>query len=402
MNTTPRALRLHIGFFGRCNAGKSSLINAISGQNVVIVSDVAGTTTDPVVKSMEIGLLGPCALIDTAGFDDHSALGDARREQAVRAADRSDVAVLVCGAQADYTMEKEWLAMFAQRKVPVVVVLGKCDMLVSATNTARTISDQLGREPLLVSAAEGIGVDVLLEEIAKAAGEVKSEERSIVGDLVKSGDRVVLVMPQDEQAPKGRIILPQVQTLRELLDRGCVALCCQTDELAHTLSSLAEPPQLVITDSQVFDRVAEVLPEGVPLTSFSVLMACYKGDGVAFMEGAKVIDALTEQSRVLIAEACTHAPASEDIGRVKLPRLLRKRVGEGLSVYVVGGDDFPADLSAYDLVIHCGACMFNRRHVLSRLASAASQGVPMTNYGIAIAHLQGVLPKVVWPNKKNK
>ena len=397
MNTTPRALRLHIGFFGRCNAGKSSLINAISGQTVVIVSDVAGTTTDPVVKSMEIMGVGPCALIDTAGFDDRSALGDARREQTVRAADRSDVAVLVCGAQTDYSLEKEWLEMFEQRKVPVVVVLGKCDMLVSAESTALSIREQLGREPLLVSAAARIGVDALLGEITKVAGDVKSAERSIMGGLVKSGDRVVLVMPQDEQAPQGRIILPQVQTLRELLDRGCVSLCCRPEELSQTLAGLTTPPDLVITDSQVFDRVAEVLPAGVPLTSFSVLMACYKGDRDAFVEGAKVVDSLTERSRVLIAEACSHAPASEDIGRVKLPRLLRKRVGEGLSVDVVGGDDFPADLSHYDLVIHCGACMFNRRHVLSRLERAEQQGVPMTNYGMVLAHLMGVLPRVVMP-----
>lgn len=404
MNDTPRALRLHIGFFGRCNAGKSSLINAISGQTVVIVSDVAGTTTDPVVKSMEIRGVGACALIDTAGFDDRSTLGDARREQARRAAERSDVAVVVCGAQADYSLEKEWVEMFAERNVPVVLVLGKSDMLVSAEHTARTISDQLGRTPLLVSAASGEGVEALIEALTEAGAKIRdvAAERTILGDLVGRGDRVVLVMPQDEQAPAGRIILPQVQTLRELLDRGCVALCCQTDELAHTLASLAEPPQLVVTDSQVFGRVAEVLPEGVALTSFSVLMACYKGDGVAFVEGAKAIDALTEQSRVLIAEACTHAPASEDIGRVKLPRMLRARVGEGLKVDVVGGADFPADLAPYDLVIHCGACMFNRRHVLSRLERATSQGVPMTNYGIAIAHLQGVLPKVVWPSEGDK
>ena len=400
MNSTPRALRLHIGFFGRCNAGKSSLINAISGQTVVIVSDVAGTTTDPVVKSMEIGGVGACALIDTAGFDDQSALGDARREQARRAADRSDVAVVVCGAQADYSLEREWLTLFTERKVPVIVVLGKSDMLVSAEATARTIEAQLGRKPLMVSAAGRQGVEELIAEIAKVAEESKGAEQTILGDLVKEGDRVVLVMPQDAQAPKGRIILPQVQTLRELLDRGCVSVCCRPDELAQTLDSFTTLPSLVITDSQVFAQVAKVVPEGVRLTSFSVLMACYKGDSEAFVEGAKALDSLTEQSRVLIAEACTHAPASEDIGRVKLPRMLRSRVGEGLVVDVVGGADFPADLSPYDLVIHCGACMFNRRHVLSRLESASSQGVPMTNYGIAIAHLTAILDRVVWPNKE--
>lgn len=398
MNNTPQSLRLHIGFYGRCNAGKSSLINAISGQTVVIVSDVAGTTTDPVVKSMEIGGIGACSLIDTAGFDDRSPLGEARRQQSLRAADKTDVAVVVCGAQSDYSLEREWVDMFRGRGVPVVVVLGKSDMLVSAKTTAEAIADQLGVEPIVVSASERSGIEKLMGAITDAAQRAdRSAERSILGGLVERGDRVVLVMPQDAQAPAGRLILPQVQTIRELLDRGCTAVCCQPDELLGTLAAFATAPKLVITDSQVFARVAECVPQGVALTSFSVLMACYKGDAKAFVEGAKAIDTLTEQSRVLIAEACTHAPASEDIGRVKLPRMLRAKVGEALSVDVVGGSDFPSDLTPYDLVIHCGACMFNRRHVLSRLERAAEQGVPMTNYGMAIAHLTGVLPRVVMP-----
>lgn len=397
MNTTPQSLRTHIGFFGRCNVGKSSLINAIAGQSVAIVSDVAGTTTDSVVKSMEIGALGACVLIDTAGIDDRSSLGEMRREQTMRAAARCDMAVVVCGSEEDYGLEKGLLEEFAKRKVPVVVVLGKCDMIISPAERARQIENALGVKPLLVSATNKIGVGAVVESLVAQHSPKGNASESIVGSLVGAGDRVVLVMPQDASAPKGRLILPQVQTLRELLDRHAIPTCCQPEELESTLKGLAVAPRLVITDSQVFGYVAERVPEGVSLTSFSVLLACSKGDKEAFMSGARVIDSLTEQSRVLIAEACSHAPQTEDIGRVKLPRMLRRRVGEGLQVDVVGGADFPEDLTSYDLVIHCGACMFTRRHVLSRLAVAESQSVPMTNYGFAIAHLQGILDRVVMP-----
>ena len=396
MNTTPQSLRIHIGFFGRCNVGKSSLINAIAGQSVAIVSEVAGTTTDSVFKSMEIGALGACVLIDTAGVDDSSALGEQRREQTLRAAERCDMAVVVCGATEDYVLEKSLLEGFVGRKVPTVVVLGKSDMLISPEKRAEQVERELGAKPLLVSATNRSGVAELIDSLVRLRGDAKTTD-SIVGSLVESGDRVVLVMPQDASAPKGRLILPQVQTLRELLDRHCTPICCQPEELEHTLAGLTELPKLVITDSQVFGYVAERVPEGVALTSFSVLLACNKGDREAFMQGARVIDSLTERSRVLIAEACSHAPQTEDIGRVKLPRMLRQRVGEGLQVDVVGGADFPADLTPYDLVIHCGACMFTRSHVLSRLARAQSACVPMTNYGFAIAHLQGILGRVSLP-----
>ena len=396
MNNTPQSLRTHIGFFGRCNVGKSSLINAIAGQSVAIVSEVAGTTTDSVVKSMEIGALGACVLIDTAGVDDSSALGEQRREQTLRAAERCDMAVVVCGSTEDYVLEKSLLEGFVGRKIPAVVVLGKSDMLISPAKRAEQVESELGAKPLLVSATTKDGVAELIDALVKLRGDTKTTD-SIVGSLVESGDRVVLVMPQDASAPKGRLILPQVQTLRELLDRHCTPICCQPEELERTLEGLKESPKLVITDSQVFGYVAERVPEGVALTSFSVLLACSKGDREAFMQGARVIDSLTEHSRVLIAEACSHAPQSEDIGRVKLPRMLRQRVGEGLQVDIVGGADFPADLTPYDLVIHCGACMFTRSHVLSRLARALSAGVPMTNYGFAIAYLQGILGRVSLP-----
>lgn len=395
MNTTPQSMRTHIGFFGRCNVGKSSLINALAGQSVAIVSDIAGTTTDSVVKSMEIGALGACVLIDTAGIDDSSALGAQRREQTLRAAERCDMAVVVCGASEEYDAERELLALFGERKVPVVVVLGKSDMLISPTERVERVERELGTSPLLVSATRGEGVEAVVEALTNLRP--ASEERTITGDLVEAGDTVVLVMPQDASAPKGRLILPEVQTLRELLDKRAVAVCCQPEELEQTLAGLAHAPKLIITDSQAFGYVAERVPEGTLLTSFSVLMACYKGNREAFVAGARAIDALTEQSRVLIAEACTHAPASEDIGRVKLPAMLRRKVGAGLSIDVVGGADFPDDLSGYDLVIHCGACMFTRSHVLSRLSRAELQGVPMTNYGMAIAHLQGILGRVAFP-----
>ncbi len=397
MNTTPQSLRTHIGFFGRCNVGKSSLINAIAGQSVAIVSDVAGTTTDSVVKSMEIGALGACVLIDTAGIDDSSPLGEMRREQTMRAADRCDMAVVVCGAEEDYGLERGLVERFAERRVPVVVVLGKCDMLISPAERVGRVERELGVRPLLVSATNNIGVGAVVESLVAQHSSKGNASESIVGSLAGAGDRVVLVMPQDESAPKGRLILPQVQTLRDLLDKHAIPTCCQPEELESTLRGLSANPKLIITDSQVFGYVAERVPEGTLLTSFSVLQACAKGDRVAFMRGARVIDSLTEQSRVLIAEACTHAPQSEDIGRVKLPAMLRRRVGEGLRVDVVGGADFPEDLTPYDLVIHCGACMFTRRHVLSRLATAESQSVPMTNYGFAIAHLQGILDMVAFP-----
>ncbi len=396
MNTTPQSLRTHIGFFGRCNVGKSSLINALLGQSISIVSEVAGTTTDAVVKSMELGALGACVVIDTAGIDDTTSLGEMRREQTLRAANRCDMAVIVCGATDDYGLEKEWLGRFSERGVPVVVVLGKSDMLIAPEERVERIEEKLGVRPLLVSATSGKGVSEMVEALVKLRPQ-SDVEQTITASLVSAGDVVVLVMPQDGSAPQGRLIMPQVQTLRELLDKHCVPICCQPEELERTLAGLKEPPKIIITDSQVFGYVAERVPRGTMLTSFSVLMACYKGDGAVFVEGARVIDRLTESSRVLIAEACAHAPQSEDIGRVKLPAMLRRRIGEGLEVNVVGGADFPADLSPYDLVIHCGACMFTRTHVLSRLASAEEQGVPMTNYGIAIAHLQGILDKVTLP-----
>lgn len=392
LQDTPRANRIHIGLFGKRNSGKSSLINALTGQEVAVVSEYAGTTTDPVYKSMEIRGIGPCVFIDTAGLDDEGELGELRVRQTLRAMDRTDIALLVC-TDADVSREKQWKDMLAEKNIPVIVLLNKSDLLEDPLATARAIEQQLQQVPLIVSAAHKSNI----EDIRRALiGKLPDETMNtgITGRLVKENDVVLLVMPQDIQAPKGRLILPQVQTLRELLDRKCIVSCCTTDKLQATLGALAQPPTLIITDSQVFKTVYEQKPPESRLTSFSVLFAQYKGDIDYYLEGANAIDRLTEQSRVLIAEACTHAPLTEDIGRVKIPAMLRKRFGQGLTIDIVSGADFPEDLTPYQLVIHCGACMFNRKYVLQRIAQARRQQVPMTNYGVTIAYVQGILDKI--------
>lgn len=392
LQDTPRANRIHIGLFGKRNSGKSSLINALTGQEVAVVSEYAGTTTDPVYKSMEIHGIGPCVFIDTAGLDDEGELGELRVRQTLRAMDRTDIALLVC-TDADVSREKQWKDMLAEKNIPVIVLLNKSDLLEDPLATARAIEQQLQQVPLIVSAVNNSNI----EDIRRALiGKLPDETMStgITGRLVKENDVVLLVMPQDIQAPKGRLILPQVQTLRELLDRKCIISCCTTDKLQATLGALAQPPALIITDSQVFKTVYEQKPPESRLTSFSVLFAQYKGDIDYYLEGANAINRLTEQSRVLIAEACTHAPLTEDIGRVKIPAMLRKRFGQGLTIDIVSGADFPEDLTPYQLVIHCGACMFNRKYVLQRIAQARKQQVPMTNYGVTIAYVQGILDKI--------
>ena len=386
---------MHIALFGRRNVGKSSLINALTGQQIAIVSDVAGTTTDPVSKSMEILPLGPCVLIDTAGFDDSGKVGDLRIERTREVIKQADMAIMVTdGSSLDD--EAAWSRMLKQADVPYVAVLNKVDILkeVPATLLA-DIAKRLGCDVIPVSALNGTGLDLLRKTLAGMMPE--SEKQSLTGHLAQSGDTVLLVMPQDPQAPKGRLILPQVQTLRDLLDKGCTAVCCATDDIDRTLAALREPPRLIITDSQVFDIVEKKKPAGSLLTSFSVLMAAHKGDIRFFVRSAMAIDRMTEQSRVLIAEACTHAPLAEDIGREKIPRMLRQRIGKGLTVDIVAGKDFPEDVTSYDLVIHCGGCMFNRRFMLSRVEQCRRQGTPMTNYGITIAHIKGILDKVSLP-----
>ena len=391
LQTTPTANRLHIALFGRRNSGKSSLINALTGQDTALVSDIPGTTTDPVSKAMELHGIGPCVIIDTPGFDDEGTLGEMRIERTLKAIERTDIALLLC-EENNLQEEAAWMQQLKAKNIPVILILNKADI---RQDISSLIEQELGEKPLLVSAKEKRGMeDIRLAILEKLPQDF--EQPSITGDLVSENDLVLLVMPQDIQAPKGRLILPQVQTMRELLDKKCLIMSCTTDKLPQTLQALARPPKLIITDSQVFKTVYEQKPAESLLTSFSVLMAGYKGDIRQFVEGASAIDRLTEHSRVLIAEACAHAPMTEDIGRVKIPRLLRKKIGEGLQIDMVSGSDFPKDLSGYDLIIHCGACMFNRKHVMNRLESASSQQIPMTNYGITLAHLMGILDKIVY------
>lgn len=391
LNQTPSANRLHIALFGRRNSGKSSLINALTGQDTALVSDIPGTTTDPVSKAMELHGIGPCVIIDTPGFDDEGTLGEMRIERTLKAIERTDIALLLC-EENNLQEEAAWMQQLKAKNIPVILILNKADI---RKDISSSIEEALGEKPLLVSAKEKLGMeDIRLAILEKLPQDF--EQASITGDLVSENDLVLLVMPQDIQAPKGRLILPQVQTMRELLDKKCLIMSCTTDKLPQTLQALARPPKLIITDSQVFRTVYEQKPVESLLTSFSVLMAGYKGDIRQFVEGAAAIDRLTESSRVLIAEACAHAPMTEDIGRVKIPRLLRKKIGEGLQIDMVSGSDFPKDLSGYDLIIHCGACMFNRKHVMNRLESASAQHIPMTNYGITLAHLMGILDKIVY------
>ncbi len=395
LTETPRANRPHIALFGRRNAGKSSLINALTGQEIALVSPVAGTTADPVYKSFELRGVGPVVFVDTAGLDDVGPLGELRAEKTRQAMEKADLAVLVLTGPAKE--ELPWLEALRAKKIPVVAVLNQCDTAQDLPALQAATAQSLGGMDVLpVSAKTGQGIDQLRQALAQAIP-ADFWELSITGGLAQPGDLVLLVMPQDLQAPKGRLILPQVQTIRELLDKKCAVMSCTADCLETTLAALARPPKLIITDSQVFPAVWQAKPPESLLTSFSILFAGYKGDISAFWAGAQAIDRLTEDSVVLVAEACAHAPTTEDIGREKLPRLLRQRVGQGLSFVFVRGNDFPKDLSPYDLILHCGACMFNRRHVLGRIAQAQEQGVPICNYGVALAHLAGILDKVCHP-----
>ncbi|MDE7312344.1 MAG: [FeFe] hydrogenase H-cluster maturation GTPase HydF [Eubacterium sp.] len=405
-NDTPSADRVHITFFGKMNSGKSSLINALAGQQISIVSDISGTTTDLVKKPMEIHGIGACVLVDTAGFDDTGVLGESRVALARQAAKQADLAVLVFdgnGQNSRFDEEKQWFCLLQKRDTPVILVLNKTDTNARAKELALQIGEQFGKTPLLASAAAKEGIEELKQALIAAAADKSTEQmRQITGGIVGKEDLVMLVMPQDIQAPKGRLILPQVQTLRELLDQKCITVCTSTDQFTHALAALKQPPKLIVTDSQVFRTIYEKKPKESMLTSFSVLFAAYKGDMDYFVQGAHLIETLTEQDQVLIAECCTHAPLDEDIGRVKLPRLLRKKVGEGLRIDIVSGTDFPQDLAKYSLIIQCGACMFNRKYVMSRVEAAKEQRVPMTNYGVAAAYLNGILDQVELPGQSRK
>lgn len=394
LTTTPNANRLHIGIFGKRNSGKSSLLNAIIGHEAATVSPVAGTTTDPVYKAMELHGIGPVVFLDTAGFDDEGDLGELRVEKTREVIDKTDIALLVFQSD-DLTMEQEWLHLLKAKQIPVLPVYNVIEGHKPDEAVINAIEKLTQEKPYVVNALTHDKVEGIREQLIRLLPQ-SYQEVSIVGHLVKENDVVLLVMPQDIQAPKGRLILPQVQTIRDLLDHQCIIQSCTADKIEQALAALKNPPQLIITDSQVFDLVYEKKPKESLLTSFSVLFAKYKGDISYFIESASAIASLNSTSRVLIAEACTHAPLSEDIGRVKIPAMLKRKAGESIQIDMVSGTDFLKDLSGYDLIIHCGACMFNRKYVLSRVEQAKAANVPMTNYGITIAFLKKILPHVVY------
>lgn len=383
MNQTPSANRVHIAFFGRRNAGKSSLLNAVTGQSIAVVSQVLGTTTDPVQKSMELLPLGPVVMIDTPGFDDEGELGSLRVQKAKQVLAKTDVAVLVAEAGKPLgPVERELLELFRQRELPFLIARSKADL--SGRDQTQAQDGEI-----YVSAQSGQGIVELKERLA-ALGRRESEPR-LVGDLLRPGQLAVLVTPIDASAPKGRIILPQQQVLRDVLDADAVALVTKEFQLKEALAGLQQRPAMVITDSQVFGRVAADVPEEIPLTSFSILMARYKGLLETAVRGVAAIDRLRDGDRILVAEGCTHHRQCEDIGTVKLPAWLRRHTGKELHFETASGTGFPENLRPYSLVLHCGGCMLNEREVQHRMRSAVEQGVPITNYGTTIAFVQGIL-----------
>ena len=387
---TLKSMRLHIGIFGKTNVGKSSLLNRITGQDIAIVSEIAGTTTDVVEKSMELLPIGPVTFLDTAGIDDKSALGAERIEKTMKILNRTDVAVVVCDYNGVDEYEKSLIEKFNELSIPFIVVVNKTYI--------KPLDVELPYENILQTSVKTDSelVNKFKQALIKLLPDEFVNSPKIVGDLVDEKSVVILVTPIDKEAPKGRLILPQVQTIRDLLDSNCITLVVKESELQEALDSLKTPPALVVTDSQAFRKVAEIVPESIPLTSFSILFARLKGDLDAFIEGAQAIENLKDGDRVLILESCTHHAIEDDIGRVKIPNLLRKKTGKNLVIDNISGHDFP-DISDYALVIHCGACMTNRREVLSRILIAGQKGVPITNYGIAISHCLGILQRAIKP-----
>ena len=388
LNETPAANRLHIGFFGRRNAGKSSLVNAVANQEVSIVSPIQGTTTDPVSKSMELLPLGPVVLLDTPGLDDIGELGALRVRRTRQILNRIDLSVLVVDATAGYSdCDHELITLMTQKSIPFLVALNKCDQLPSPPTVKPN--------EIAVSATTRQGVETLKEKLAHLMP--TDEGRRLLDGLVRPLDTIVLVIPIDESAPKGRIILPQQQALRDVLDAGGIAVVARHTELQEALARLKKPPRLVITDSQVFGEVAKIVPQEVPLTSFSILMARYKGFLDTAIRGARAIPNLADGARVLIAEGCTHHRQCNDIGTVKLPRLLRNFTGKDFQFETSSGQGFPEDLSPYSLILHCGGCMLTEREVRYRMKCAEDQGIPFTNYGISIAFMKGILARTIAP-----
>ncbi|MCI6467110.1 MAG: [FeFe] hydrogenase H-cluster maturation GTPase HydF [Faecalicatena sp.] len=409
LNSTPSSDRVHIGIFGRRNAGKSSIINAVTGQNLAIVSDVKGTTTDPVLKAMELLPLGPVVMIDTPGLDDEGELGALRVQKAYQILNKTDIAVLVVDGSEGMTQEDHRILDRIQKKeIPYVVVFNKADL---ASDTALknphapspdltsngTITEPAEIPPeniISVSTVTGSNIHELKELIARQAP-VDEEKRRIAADFIDAGDFVVLVVPIDKSAPKGRLILPQQQTIRDILEAGAVSVTVRDTELKDTLTLLGKKPRLVITDSQVFGKVSAIVPKDIALTSFSILFARYKGNLKTVVNGARALDELQDSDTILISEGCTHHRQCEDIGTVKIPRLIRKHTGKELTFEFTSGTEFPLDLSKYKMIVHCGGCTLNEREMKYRLKCAFDQNIPITNYGIAIAHMQGILTRSI-------
>lgn len=380
-----KSMRLHIGVFGRTNVGKSSLLNRITNQEISIVSDVAGTTTDVVEKSMELLPVGPVTFLDTAGLDDNTELGKQRIEKTMKVLNRIDVGIIVCDQRGIGEYEEELIKKFDELKIPHLIVMNKCDIEKPALEVDALYTSVKDDEQLVFKFKEAL-VKLLPDDFVNSP--------KIASDLVEPKSTVILVIPIDKEAPKGRIILPQVQTLRDLLDSDCLTYVVKETELKQALDNLKTPPALVVTDSQAFKKVSEIVPDEIPLTSFSILFARLKGDLDVFVKGAEAIDNLKDGDMVLILESCTHHAIEDDIGRVKIPNLLRKRTEKNLVIHNYAGHDFP-DIKDYKLIIHCGACMTNKREVLSRILLADKAGVPITNYGVAISYCLGILPRAV-------
>ena len=395
LNNTPSSERLHIGIFGKRNAGKSSLINALTGQNLAIVSDVKGTTTDPVLKSMELLPLGPVVIIDTPGLDDEGELGNLRIQKAYQMLNKTDIAVLVIDASVEMTSEDERiLGRIVDKEIPYIVVMNKADLLSGNDTAKHTIQTSQTNHTLFVSAAQNTGIHELKEKIASLVPQ-NTNQKVIVGDLIKPMDFVILVVPIDKAAPKGRLILPQQQTIRDILDHGAVSIVVKDTDLKDTLAKLGQKPALVITDSQVFGKVSKDVPEDVPLTSFSILFARYKGNLETVVHGARALDNLEDGDTILISEGCTHHRQCGDIGTEKLPKMIMKHSGKQLHFEFTSGTEFPHSVDNYKIIIHCGGCMLNEREMKYRLKCAEDAGIPMTNYGTAIAHMTGILERSI-------
>ena len=392
LNEVSSGERIHIGFFGMRNAGKSSLVNAFTSQKLSVVSDVKGTTTDPVKKAMELLPLGPVLIIDTPGIDDEGDLGEMRVEKAREILSKTDIAILVCDAVKGVSeADKGLVEIFSEKKIPYVIAFNKSDLLEKEKESKDNT--------VYVSALTGENIELLKNTVASLC-KVKTQEKYIVSDMISAGDVVVLVTPIDESAPKGRLILPQQQTIRDILDKGAIAVTTQVFSLEKTLQSLKENPRMVITDSQAFGKVSQIVPEDIPLTSFSILFARYKGELESLIEGAKALETLSDGDKVLISEGCTHHRQCGDIGTVKMPLWIKKFSGKEVTFDFTSGGEFPSNLSQYKLVVHCGGCMLNEREMKSRQEKAAEESVPMVNYGMAIAHMNGILKRSLEVFKK--